>query len=95
MSCDWGFCDKPAVGTRVDPDTGAVLPVCVHHIRPTFKLVSNWQDAAEHRRSRLNLAAEFTADGRPWAELDDCGNVVTRTPKQPPTSASRDQGEPS
>lgn len=31
-TCDWGDCDEPAVGYRLDPDTQKALPVCPAHI---------------------------------------------------------------
>jgi hypothetical protein len=37
-----------------------------------------WAERATELRAGLDLAAEFTAAGRSWTELDADGNVVTR-----------------
>lgn len=39
---------------------------------------AEWAARAETRRDALDLAARFAAEGRPWVELDDEGNVVTK-----------------
>jgi hypothetical protein len=39
---------------------------------------AEWVEAMELRRGALDLAAEFTAAGRPFAELDADGQVVHR-----------------
>jgi hypothetical protein len=40
-----------------------------------------WSERLEERRRALDLAAEFTAAGRSWVELDDDGRVVERSSK--------------
>lgn len=35
-----------------------------------------WDEQTAERRSRLNLAAEFTQAGRSWTEADDQGNAI-------------------
>ncbi len=41
---------------------------------------AEWAERMEERRSGLDLAAEFSAAGRPYTELDAKGRVVRRTP---------------
>ena len=40
---------------------------------------SAWDDAVQESVASLDLAAERAAAGESWTELDDDGNVVTRT----------------
>lgn len=37
---------------------------------------AEWAERMQQRREALDLATEFEAEGRPWAELDDDGEVV-------------------
>jgi hypothetical protein len=37
---------------------------------------AEWTERLEERRAALDLAEAFTAEGQPWVELDDDGNVV-------------------
>lgn len=39
---------------------------------------AEWDERVRERREQLDLAAEFTAAGRSWSELDEHGNVVVR-----------------
>lgn len=41
---------------------------------------AGWGERISHRLSDLDLAAEFTAAGRPYAELDEQGRTVLRQP---------------
>ncbi|HET6875512.1 MAG TPA: hypothetical protein VFH70_12070 [Acidimicrobiales bacterium] len=42
---------------------------------------AEWNERMEARRSGLDLAAKFARAGQEYAELDDEGNVVVRTPQ--------------
>ena len=41
---------------------------------------AEWSNRTEQRRRDLDLAAEFTAEGRPYVELDNEGNIVRYQP---------------
>ncbi len=41
-----------------------------------------WAELIEDVRSDLDLAGEFTVQGRPYVELDDEGQVVRRAPRR-------------
>ena len=41
---------------------------------------AEWAERTEQRRRSVDFAAEFGAQGRSYAELDDEGNVVRRQP---------------
>ena len=41
---------------------------------------AEWAERTEQRRQSLNLAAVFAAEGRPYIDLDDEGNVVRVDP---------------
>ena len=41
---------------------------------------AEWGERLEARRSGLDLAAKFAAEGHAYAELDDRGEVVVRRP---------------
>lgn len=42
-----------------------------------------WSDRMAETRAALDLAAEFTDEGRTWVELDDDGNVIERSTAAP------------
>lgn len=46
---------------------------------------AEWDERTEQRRRDLDLAAQFTAEGRPYVELDDRGRTVRRQPKLDPS----------
>lgn len=41
---------------------------------------AEWSERIALQRSALDLADEYTAQGRSWVELDDEGNVVRHSP---------------
>ena len=49
---------------------------------------AEWAERTEQRRRSLDLAAEFAAEGRPYVELDDEGQIVRRQQQQNPKRPS-------
>lgn len=43
------------------------------------KVREQWEKQIPQRISELNYEEKFKAEGRPWSEADDQGNVVTRS----------------
>ncbi|MCY3806134.1 MAG: hypothetical protein OXG91_06530 [bacterium] len=41
-----------------------------------------WADQMQQRREALNIEAEFVAEGRPYAELDESEQIVVRAPNE-------------
>lgn len=48
---------------------------------------SEWGARMDERRAALNLAEQFAAEGRTWVELDDDGEVVSRSTPGPAARA--------
>lgn len=44
---------------------------------------SEWSGRMRRQLRRLNFAEQFEAEGRPYVELDDNGDVVRREPLRP------------